>query len=138
MNSAPRPVLDPRASGPKPASCIAGFLRSPIRRERGGAYLTQSFVYDTAEACEARFKGDEEGFIYSRFSNPNRRHVRSPHVRGRSAEAARATTTGMAAVTASLLCQLKAGDHVVAAKALFGSCRYVVEELLPASASPRR
>ena len=83
------------------------------------------------EEAEARFKGDEPGFIYSRFSNPTVAMFEQRMALLEGAEAARATASGMAAVTAALMGQLKAGDHVVAARALFGSCLYVVEELLP-------
>ena len=83
------------------------------------------------EMAEARFKGDEPGFVYSRFSNPTVAMFERRMALLEGAEAARATASGMAAVTASLMGQVKAGDHVVAARALFGSCLYVVEELLP-------
>ena len=94
-------------------------------------FLTQGFIYDTAEQCEARFKGEDPGFLYSRFSNPNISMFERRMIELEGAEAARATATGMAAVTTAILAPLKAGDHVVAAKAMFGSCRYVVEDLLP-------
>jgi O-succinylhomoserine sulfhydrylase len=93
--------------------------------------LTQGFVYETAEQCEARFTGDDPGFLYSRFSNPTVAMFESRMAAFEGAEAARGTASGMAAVTAALVGQLKAGDHVVAAKALFGSCRWVVEDFLP-------
>jgi O-succinylhomoserine sulfhydrylase len=94
-------------------------------------FLTQGFVYDTAEECEARFKGEDPGFIYARFSNPTVAMFEERMAAWERAEAARATASGMAAVTAALMGQLRAGDHVVAARALFGSCRWVIEELLP-------
>jgi O-succinylhomoserine sulfhydrylase len=105
----------------------------PVAVQRGlrGALLTQGHVYDTAEECERRFSGDEPGFIYARFSNPTVAMFEARMAALEGAEAARATATGMAAVTASLVGQLRAGDHVVAARALFGSCRYVIEEFLP-------
>ena len=108
-----------------------GTLRSNFGETSEGLFLTQGFIYDTAEAAEARFKGDEPGFIYSRFANPTVAMFEERMCLLEGAEDARATASGMAAVTASLLCQVNAGDHVVAAKALFGSCRYVVEDLLP-------
>ncbi len=94
-------------------------------------YLTQGFVYDNAEAAEARFKGDDPGFIYSRYANPTVDMFEKRMCLLEGAEDARATASGMAAVSAALLCQVKAGDHVVAARALFGSCRWVVETLMP-------
>jgi O-succinylhomoserine sulfhydrylase len=109
----------------------SGTLRSQFGETSEALFLTQGFVYDTAEQCEARFKGEEPGFIYSRFSNPNISMFERRMIELEGAEAARATATGMAAVTTAILAPLKAGDHVVAAKAMFGSCRYVVEDLLP-------
>jgi O-succinylhomoserine sulfhydrylase len=108
-----------------------GTVRSQHGETSEALFLTQGYVYDTAEAAAARFAGDEPGFIYSRFSNPTVAMFEERMRLLEGAEAARATATGMAAVTATFLSHLKAGDHVVAARALFGSCRYVVEELLP-------
>jgi O-succinylhomoserine sulfhydrylase len=109
----------------------AGQTRSNFGETSEALYLTQGFVYDSAEQCAARFKGEEPGFLYSRFSNPTVAMFETRMAAFEGAEAARATASGMAAVTTALIGQLKAGDHVVAAKALFGSCRWVVEELLP-------
>jgi O-succinylhomoserine sulfhydrylase len=109
----------------------AGSLRSQFGETSEALFLTQGFVYDSAEQCEARFKGEDPGFLYSRFSNPNVSMFERRMIDLEGAEAARATATGMAAVTTAILAPLKAGDHVVAAKAMFGSCRYVVEDLLP-------
>jgi O-succinylhomoserine sulfhydrylase len=109
----------------------AGAMRSPFGETSEALFLTQGFVYDSAEQCEARFKGEEPGFLYSRFSNPTVTMFEQRMAALENAEAARATASGMAAVTAALIGQLKAGDHVVAAKALFGSCRWVVETFLP-------
>jgi O-succinylhomoserine sulfhydrylase len=109
----------------------AGQMRSQFGETSEALYLTQGFVYDSAEQCAARFKGEEPGFLYSRFSNPTVAMFEARMAAFEGAEAARATASGMAAVTAALVAQLKAGDHVVAAKALFGSCRWVIEDLLP-------
>src|SRR4249919_3812753 len=109
----------------------SGTLRSQFGETSESIFLTQGFVYDSAEQCEARFKGQESGFLYSRFSNPTVGMFERRMIELEGAEAARATATGMAAVTTAVLAPLKAGDHVVAAKAMFGSCRYVVEDLLP-------
>jgi O-succinylhomoserine sulfhydrylase len=109
----------------------SGTLRSPFGETSEALFLTQGFVYDSAEQCEARFKGEDPGFLYSRFSNPNVAMFERRMIELEGAEAARATATGMAAVTTAILAPLKAGDHVIAAKAMFGSCRYVVEDLLP-------
>ncbi len=109
----------------------AGSLRSQFGETSEALFLTQGFIYDSAEQCEARFKGEDPGFLYSRFSNPNITMFERRMMELEGAEAARATATGMAAVTTAILGPLQAGDHVVAAKAMFGSCRYVVEDLLP-------
>ena len=109
----------------------SGTMRSQFGENSEAMFLTQGFVYESAEQCEARFKGDEPGFLYARFSNPTVAMFEARMAAFEDAEAARATASGMAAVTAALMGQLKAGDHVVAAKALFGSCRYIVEDLLP-------
>jgi O-succinylhomoserine sulfhydrylase len=109
----------------------SGALRSQFGETSEALFLTQGFIYDTAEQCEARFKGEDPGFLYSRFSNPNVSMFERRMIELEGAEAARATATGMAAVTTAILAPLKAGDHVVASKAMFGSCRYVVEDLLP-------
>jgi len=108
-----------------------GSMRSGFGETSEALFLTQSFVYDSAEQAEARFQGDEPGFIYSRFSNPTIKMLEDRLCLLEGAEACRVTASGMAAVTAAMLCSLSAGDHVVAARALFGSCRYVVEDLLP-------
>ena len=94
-------------------------------------FLTQGFVYDSSEAAEARFKGETDGFIYARYGSPTNDMFEQRMCMLEGAEDARATASGMAAVSAAILCQLKAGDHIVAARALFGSCRWVVETLAP-------
>src|ERR1700690_4165612 len=109
----------------------SGTIRSEFAETSEAMFLTQGYVYDSAEQCEARFKGEDPGYIYSRYSNPNISMFERRMIELEGAEAARATATGMAAVTTAILAPLKAGDHVVAAKAMFGSCRYVVEDLLP-------
>jgi len=108
-----------------------GTTRSNFGETSEAIYLTQGFVYASSEAAEARFKGEDPGFIYSRYANPTNDMFEKRMCLMEGAEDARATASGMAAISAALLCQLKAGDHVVAARALFGSCRWVVEKLLP-------
>jgi O-succinylhomoserine sulfhydrylase len=108
-----------------------GGLRSQFGETSEALFLTQGHVYPSAEECEARFKGESKGFIYARFSNPTVTMFERRMAAFEGAEAARATASGMAAVTAALMGQLRAGDHVVASRALFGSCRYVIAELLP-------
>jgi len=109
----------------------SGTLRSQYGETSEALFVTQGFVYDTAEQCEARFKGEDPGYIYSRFSNPTIAMFERRMLELEGAEACRSTATGMAAVTTAILAPLRAGDHVVASKAMFGSCRYVVEDLLP-------
>ncbi|RIK87049.1 MAG: O-succinylhomoserine sulfhydrylase [Hyphomicrobiales bacterium] len=117
----------------KPATAMvhAGTMRSGFGETSEALYLTQGYVYDTAEGAEARFKGEEPGFIYSRYANPTVAMFEARMCELEGAEEARATASGMAAVAAALLCSVKAGDHIVAARALFGSCRWVVETLMP-------
>jgi O-succinylhomoserine sulfhydrylase len=109
----------------------AGALRSEFGETSEALFLTQGYVYESSAQAERRFKNEEPGYQYSRFSNPTVAMFEARMAALEGAEAARATATGMAAVTVAILGQLKAGDHVVAAKALFGSCRYVVEDFLP-------
>jgi O-succinylhomoserine sulfhydrylase len=108
-----------------------GAIRSPYGETAEALYLTSGYVYDSAEQAEARFNEEEDGYIYSRFGNPTVRAFETRMMALEGAEDARATATGMAAVTACMMSQLEAGDHIVAARALFGSCRYVVETLMP-------
>ncbi|MFZ4531559.1 MAG: O-succinylhomoserine sulfhydrylase [Alsobacter sp.] len=109
----------------------AGTMRSAFGETSEALFLTQGHVYDSAAQCEARFAGEDPGFIYARFSNPTVAMLERRMAAFEGAQACRATATGMAAVTATLMGVLRAGDHVVAARALFGSCRYVIEEHLP-------
>src|SRR5277367_6909071 len=104
----------------------SGTLRSPFGETSEALFLTQGYVYDSAAQAERRFKNEEPGFQYSRFANPTVAMFEQRMAAFENAEAARATATGMAAVTLALTGQVKAGDHVIASKAMFGSCRYVV------------
>jgi O-succinylhomoserine sulfhydrylase len=108
----------------------AGTLRSQFNEMSEALFLTQGYIYETAEACEARFSGKIPGYVYSRYSNPTMSMFEQRMASLEGAEAARSTATGMAAVTTALMGQVKAGDHIVAAKALFGSCRWVIEDWL--------
>ncbi|THF54448.1 O-succinylhomoserine sulfhydrylase [Ollibium composti] len=117
----------------KPATQLVheGTLRSGFGEMSEALFLTQGYLYATAEQAEARFKGEEPGFIYSRYANPTVDMFEKRMCALEGAEDARATASGMAAVAAAVLCGLRAGDHIVAARALFGSCRWVVETLAP-------
>jgi len=123
--------IDTRDLRPATRLVHGGTVRSQFGETSEALFLTQGYVYETMEQAEARFKGEVPGFLYSRFSNPTVAMFERRMAELEGAEAARATASGMAAVTASVMGQVKAGDHIVAAKALFGSCRYVVEELMP-------
>lgn len=109
----------------------SGTNRSQFGETSEALYLTQGFVYDSAEAAEARFKGDDDGYIYSRYANPTVSMFEERMCAMEGAEDCIATATGMAAISSALMCGLKSGDHIVAARALFGSCRWVVEKLCP-------
>lgn len=108
-----------------------GTLRSPHGETSEALYLNSGFVYETARDAELRFKGEQDGYIYTRYSNPTLSMFEERMALLEGAEAARGTACGMAAVTAAFFCYMRAGDHVVASRVLFGSCRYVIEELLP-------
>ena len=109
----------------------AGTLRSQFGETSEALFLTQGYVYESALSAERRFKNEEPGYQYSRFSNPTVTMFEQRMAALEGAAAARATATGMAAVTTALMGQVRAGDHIVASKALFGSCLYVVEDHLP-------
>ncbi len=117
--------------GPETRLVHGGTVRSQFAETSEALFLTQGYVYDSPEQAEERFKSESGGFIYSRYANPTVAMFEDRMKLLEGAEAARATASGMAAVTASLMCFLKTGDHVVAARALFGSCLYVVQDLLP-------
>ncbi|MGB3811087.1 MAG: O-succinylhomoserine sulfhydrylase [Parvibaculum sp.] len=108
-----------------------GTLRSQYGETSEALFLTSGYVYETMEAAVKRFTNEEPGFIYSRFANPTIRMFEQRMALLEGAEDARATATGMAAVTSAMLCCLRAGDHVLSSRALFGSCRFIVEDLLP-------
>src|ERR1044071_6402330 len=125
------PASNPHRYRPETRLVQAGTLRSEFGETSESLFLTQGYVYESSAQAERRFKNEEPGYQYSRFANPTVAKFEARMAAFEGAEAARATATGMAAVTVAVMGQLKAGDHVVAAKALFGSCRYVVEDFLP-------
>jgi len=108
-----------------------GLNRSQFGETSEALYLTSGFAYDKAETAAARFAGEEDGYTYSRLGNPTVTMFEDRMALLEGTEIAKATATGMAAVNAALMSQLRAGDRVVASKALFGSCRYIVDEILP-------
>ncbi len=131
MSQSPKDLSQPENWAPETQLVHGGTLRSQFGETSEALFLTQGFVYESAEQAERRFKNEEPGFQYSRFSNPTVAMFEERIRLMEGAEDCRAAATGMAAVTASMLSYLNAGDHVVAARALFGSCRYVVEDLCP-------
>ncbi len=108
-----------------------GTWRSEQGETSEAIFLTSGYCYDDAQTVAARFAGEEEGMTYSRLQNPTVQMLEERIALLEGAEAVRCQASGMAAMTAALLCQLKAGDHVVAAKAAFGSCRWLTDTLLP-------
>ncbi|HKM63995.1 MAG TPA: O-succinylhomoserine sulfhydrylase [Acidisphaera sp.] len=117
----------------RPATLLVhgGTTRSQHGETAEALFLTSGFVYDSAEQAEATFANAIEHYQYSRFGNPTVKMLEDRLALLEGAEACRATATGMAAVHASMLCQLRAGDRVVASRALFGSCHWIVSTLLP-------
>ena len=108
-----------------------GTARSEFGETSEAIFLTSGYAYDCAEDAAARFAGDQQGMTYSRLQNPTVEMLEQRIAMMEGAEAARCMASGMAAMTAALLCQLKTGDHVVASRALFGSCRWLTDTLLP-------
>lgn len=121
----------PETWSPETQLVHGGSMRSQFGETSEAMFLTQGFVYASAEQAEARFKNEDPGFQYSRFGNPTVAMFEERIRLLEGAEEARATASGMAAVNAAILSYLKAGDHIVSARALFGACRYIVETLAP-------
>jgi len=131
MSASDPKSADPTNWRPETQLVQGGTLRSQFGETSEALFLTQGYVYNSAEPAEARFKNEDPGYQYSRFGNPTVTMLEERIRLLEGAEDARATATGMAAVTASLLSCLNNGDHVIAAKAMFGSCRFIVEDLCP-------
>lgn len=109
----------------------AGTWRSEQGETSEAIFMTSGFSFDSAETVAARFAGEAEGMTYSRLQNPTVAMLEERIALMDKAEACRVQASGMAAMTAALLCQLSQGDHVVAARAAFGSCRWLVDQLFP-------
>ncbi len=116
---------------PQTKAVRSGQTRSNFDETSEALFLTSGYVYPTAEEAEKTFKGESTHFQYSRFGNPTVSMFENRMVALEGAEACRATSTGMSAIFFALLACLKSGDRVVAARQLFGSCHYIVNELLP-------
>ncbi len=128
------PLIAPEHSPtwrPRTVLTHSGMLRSQFEETAEAIYMTSGYVYKTAEEAEAAFKGDGIRYVYSRYANPTITMFEERLRLLEGAEAVRATSSGMAAVFASLACFLKKGDRVVASRALFGSCNYIIGTILP-------
>jgi O-succinylhomoserine sulfhydrylase len=108
-----------------------GTMRTEVGETSEAIFMTSGYCYDNAEEAAARFRGERPGMTYSRLQNPTVEMLEKRIALIEGAEAARATATGMAAMTGMLMSTLSAGDHLVAGRALFGSCRVLVDTILP-------
>ena len=122
---------DPRDWEVETQAVRGGLMRSGHGEISEALFLTQSFAYDSAAAADARFSGDAPGFIYQRFGNPTTQMFEDRLALLEGAEACKSTASGMAAIQLSLMGLLRAGDHLIAGRALFGSCRWIITEWLP-------
>nr|WP_295738066.1 O-succinylhomoserine sulfhydrylase [uncultured Acidocella sp.] len=109
----------------------AGRIRTNLDENGEALFLTSGFTYESADLAEAVFANQVEHFQYSRFANPTVTMLQDCLAKIEGAEACRATATGMAAVHSAVMCGLKTGDRVVASRALFGSCHWIISTLLP-------
>jgi len=122
---------DPKDWRPQTRLVRGGMARSPYGEISEALYLTQSFAYDSAAAADRRFSGEDPGFIYQRFGNPTTQMFEDRLALLEGAEVCRATASGMSAVHVALQGLVRAGDHVVAGRALFGSCRWILSQWMP-------
>ncbi len=120
-----------RAWRPATQAVRGGTARSEFGETSEALFLTSGYAYDCAGDAAARFAGEQVGMTYSRLQNPTVEMLESRIALLEGAEACRTMATGMAAMTAALLCQLETGDHIVAGRAAFGSCRWLTDTLLP-------
>ena len=122
---------DPKDWRPQTRLVRGGMARSPYGEISEALYLTQSFAYESAAAADRRFSGEDSGFIYQRFGNPTTQMFEDRLALLEGAEVCRATASGMSAVHVALQGLVRAGDHVVAGRALFGSCRWILSQWMP-------
>ncbi len=108
-----------------------GTIRSNFGETSEAIFLNSGFAYNSAETAESRFNGDAPGYVYSRYLNPNLKMLEDKLALLEGAESACVMASGMAAVFASIMCQIKAGDHFIASKVLFGSCFHIATKILP-------
>jgi O-succinylhomoserine sulfhydrylase len=123
--------LDPARLRPATTLVHGGIQRTGFGETAEALFLTSGYIYDSAEQAEGTFEGSVEHYQYSRFANPTITMLENRLALIEGAEACRATATGMSAVTAALLSSLSAGDRIVASRALFGGCHWIVSTLLP-------
>ena len=123
--------LDPTTLRPATSLVHGGIQRTSFGETAEALFLTSGYIYDSAEQAEGTFDGSVEHYQYSRFANPTVTMLENRLALIEGADACRATATGMSAVTAALLAQLSAGDRIIASRALFGSCHWIVSTLLP-------
>ena len=121
----------PRKYRQETALVRGGLERTPFRETSEALFLNSGYVFDNAAQAEAAFKGENDNYIYSRYGNPTVSMFQERLAELEGAEACFATATGMAAVFASLACQLNTGDRVVSSRAVFGSCHFIVDQILP-------
>ena len=122
---------DPKDWRPQTRLVRGGMARSPYGEISEALYLTQSFAYESAAAADRRFSGEDPGFIYQRFGYPTTQMFEDRLALLEGAEVCRATASGMSAVHVALQGLVRAGDHVVAGRALFGSCRWILSQWMP-------
>ena len=122
---------DPKNWRPETRLVRGGTHRSPFGETSEALFLTQGYVYESADVAEARFKGEAPGFVYSRYANPTNRMFEERLALLEGAKACCSTASGMAAVHLALMGLLRAGDHFVAGRAMFGSCRWIAAQWLP-------
>ena len=108
-----------------------GTLRSNFGETSEAIFMNSGFAYNSAEIAESRFNGEAPGYVYSRYLNPTLKMLEDRLSLLEGAESACVMASGMAAVFASIMCQLKAGDHFIASRVLFGSCHYIATKILP-------
>lgn len=131
MSKSKNPLSDPRRRAPETQLVHGGIMRSQQNETSEALYLTSGYTYPDSAYAEELFKGTIVGHNYSRFSNPTVDVFQKRMALLEGAEDARAFASGMAAVTNAVMSQVRAGDHIVASRALFGGCRYVVEDFMP-------
>ena len=122
---------DPKTWSPATRMVRGGTVRSQFMETSEAIFLTSGFTYNSAAEADARFAGDLPGYVYGRYGNPTLKMLEDRLALIEGAEVCRVTSSGQAAVAAVMLAQLKAGDIVVASKALFFSCRWIVETFMP-------